>query len=151
MPKLRVLSGKEIVKIFSEFRFEIVSQRGSHVKLKRILKDGTKQTLTIPFIVDRRLREINYGDFNGKLKELIDSIKEKYIKEPFPNGESYEQAVARVQEFFKELKEKYSDKTVLVIGHRATQYGLEVMVGQKTLKECLKTPFRWQPYWEYSL
>jgi broad specificity phosphatase PhoE len=104
-----------------------------------------------PIIVDRRLREINYGDFNGKLKELINSIKEKYIKEPFPNGESYEQAVARVQEFFKELKEKYSDKTVLVVGHRTTQYGLEVMVGQKTLKECLKTPFRWQPYWEYSL
>jgi broad specificity phosphatase PhoE len=104
-----------------------------------------------PVIVDKRLREINYGDFNGKPKKLIDSIKEKHIKEPFPNGESYEQAVARVQEFFKELKENYSDKTVLVVGHRATQYGLEVMVGQKTLKECLKTSFRWQPYWEYNL
>jgi broad specificity phosphatase PhoE len=104
-----------------------------------------------PIIVDKRLREINYGDFNGKPKELIDSIKEKHIKEPFPNGESYEQAVARVQEFFKELKEKYPDKTVLVVRHRATQYGLEIITGQKTLKECLKTPFEWQPYWEYNL
>jgi len=78
-------------------------------------------------------------------------IKEKHIKEPFPNGESYEQAIARVQDFFKELKEKYSDKTVLVVGHRATQYGLEIITGQKTLKECLKTPFEWQPYWEYNL
>jgi broad specificity phosphatase PhoE len=103
-----------------------------------------------PVIIDKRLREINYGDFNGKPKELIDSIKEKYIKEPFPNGESYEQAVARVQEFFKELKEKYPDKVVLVIGHRATQYGLEVLTGQKTLKECLETTFKWQPYWEYN-
>ncbi|MCD6492457.1 MAG: type II toxin-antitoxin system HicA family toxin [Archaeoglobaceae archaeon] len=33
MPKLRVLSGKEIVKILSKFGFEVVSQRGSHVKL----------------------------------------------------------------------------------------------------------------------
>jgi broad specificity phosphatase PhoE len=104
-----------------------------------------------PVIIDKRLREINYGDFNGKPKELIDLIKEKHIKEPFPNGESYEQAIARVQDFFKELKEKYSDKTVLVVGHRATQYGLEIITGQKTLKECLKTSFRWQPYWEYTL
>jgi broad specificity phosphatase PhoE len=103
-----------------------------------------------PVIVDKRLREINYGDFNGKPKKLIDSIKEKHIKTPFPNGESYEQAVARVQEFFKELKKKYPDKIVLVVGHRATQYGLEIMTGQKTLKECLKTPFKWQPYWEYD-
>jgi len=103
-----------------------------------------------PIVVDRRLREINYGDFNGKSKELIDSIKKKYITQPFPNGESYEEAVARVQEFFKELKEKYPDKVVLVIGHRATQYGLEVLTGQKTLKECLETPFRWQPYWKYD-
>jgi len=48
MPKLKLLSGKEIIKIFSKFGFEIVSQRGSHLKLRRVLKDGTKQTLTIP-------------------------------------------------------------------------------------------------------
>jgi len=48
MPKLRVLSGKEVVKILSKFGFEIVSQRGTHVKLRRILPDGTKQTLTVP-------------------------------------------------------------------------------------------------------
>ena len=48
MPKLRVLSGKEIVKILSKFGFEVVSQRGSHVKLRRILPNGAKQTLTVP-------------------------------------------------------------------------------------------------------
>jgi broad specificity phosphatase PhoE len=83
-----------------------------------------------PIIVERRLREINYGDFNGKPKELIDLIKEKHIKEPFPNGESYERAIARVQDFLRELKEKYPDKTVLIVGHRATQYGLEIITGQ---------------------
>lgn len=48
MSKLKILSGKEVVKIFSKFGFEVVSQRGSHVKLRRVLADGTKQTLTIP-------------------------------------------------------------------------------------------------------
>jgi broad specificity phosphatase PhoE len=36
-----------------------------------------------PIIVDKRLREINYGDFNGKPKKVIDSIKEKHIKNLF--------------------------------------------------------------------
>jgi len=77
-------------------------------------------------------------------------MKKKHIKEPYPNGESYEQAVARVQDLYKELKEKYPDKIVLVVGHRATQYSLDTLIGGKTIEECLNTSFKWQPYWEYN-
>lgn len=87
---------------------------------------------------------------NGKPSAIVELIKIKHIKEPFPNGESYEQAVARVQRFYKELKAKHPDKIALVVGHRATQYGLDVLVG-KTLEELLSTPFKWQPYWEYEI
>jgi broad specificity phosphatase PhoE len=69
---------------------------------------------------------------------------------PFPHGESYEDAMVRVHDFYNELKEKYSDKTILVVGHRATQYGLDTLTG-KTLEDCLSTPFKWQPFWEYTL
>lgn len=48
MPKLKTLSGGDVVKIFSLFGFEIEAQRGSHVKLRRLLPGGTRQTLTIP-------------------------------------------------------------------------------------------------------
>jgi len=48
MPKLRIFSGQEIVKIFLVFGFSVVAQRGSHIKLVRILSDSTRQTLTIP-------------------------------------------------------------------------------------------------------
>ena len=47
MPKLRTLSGRELIQIFSTFGFQPILQRGSHVKLRRILQEGTKQTLTI--------------------------------------------------------------------------------------------------------
>jgi len=104
-----------------------------------------------PIIADKRLRELDYGDFNGKLSEIVEPMKKEHIKEPFPNGESYEQATVRVQGFYRELKEKYPDKTVLVVGHRATQYGLDTLVSGKTLEECLSVPFEWQPYWEYNL
>jgi len=38
MPKLKVLSGRQVVKILSRFGFKAVSQRGSHVKLRGILQ-----------------------------------------------------------------------------------------------------------------
>lgn len=47
MPKLRVLSGKDVLRILTQFGFEIHSQRGSHVKLRRKGPLGTQQTLTI--------------------------------------------------------------------------------------------------------
>ena len=47
MPKLRRLSGKEVVGIFGQFGFVVVSQKGSHMKLKRE-SAGQWQTLTVP-------------------------------------------------------------------------------------------------------
>ncbi|MFQ5751545.1 MAG: type II toxin-antitoxin system HicA family toxin [bacterium] len=48
MPKLRRLSGPDVVKIMEKFGFAVFSQRGSHIKLKRITDMGEKQILTIP-------------------------------------------------------------------------------------------------------
>ena len=48
MPKLKVFSGGEVVKILASFGFEIEAQHGSHVKLRRLLSGGERQTLTIP-------------------------------------------------------------------------------------------------------
>ncbi len=47
MPKLKVLSGIELIKIFQQFGFIIQSQKGSHIKLKRITP-SQKQVLVIP-------------------------------------------------------------------------------------------------------
>jgi predicted RNA binding protein YcfA (HicA-like mRNA interferase family) len=48
MPKLKSLSGREVISVLETFGFEQAAQRGSHVKLRRLLAGGTKQTLTIP-------------------------------------------------------------------------------------------------------
>ncbi len=48
MPRLKTLSGQDVVRVLAEFSFAIEAQRGSHVKLRRLLSDGTRQTLTIP-------------------------------------------------------------------------------------------------------
>jgi predicted RNA binding protein YcfA (HicA-like mRNA interferase family) len=47
MPKLRKLSGREIISILESFGFELIKIEGSHHKLRRIV-DEKRQTLHIP-------------------------------------------------------------------------------------------------------
>ena len=48
MPSLKRMSGREVLGIFAGFRFGVHSQKGSHVKLRRVSASGAVQTLTIP-------------------------------------------------------------------------------------------------------
>lgn len=47
MPKLKRLTAKQVLAILMQFDFVIVSQRGSHIKLMRMVHNQ-KQILTIP-------------------------------------------------------------------------------------------------------
>jgi predicted RNA binding protein YcfA (HicA-like mRNA interferase family) len=47
MPKLKSFSGGELIKVFAVFGFEVLSQKGSHIKLRRI-SENKKETLIIP-------------------------------------------------------------------------------------------------------
>jgi len=60
MPGLKVLSGPEVIKILEKFRFAVASQKGSHVKLKRILENTTIQILTMP-----RHKELDRGTLHA--------------------------------------------------------------------------------------
>jgi predicted RNA binding protein YcfA (HicA-like mRNA interferase family) len=48
MPKLKKLSGAELVRILGQFGFVVHSQKGSHLKLRRMGVGGETQTLTVP-------------------------------------------------------------------------------------------------------
>ena len=48
MSKFKNLSGKDIVKILSIFNFEVFSQTGSHIKLRRNIEMRSKDILIIP-------------------------------------------------------------------------------------------------------
>lgn len=47
-PRLRHMSGTDVVAIFLSFGFTVHSQKGSHVKMRRVAVNGQKQTMTIP-------------------------------------------------------------------------------------------------------
>jgi broad specificity phosphatase PhoE len=104
-----------------------------------------------PIIQDKRLRECNYGDFTQHPSEEVDVQKPLRITEPFPNGESYTETTARMKSFLEDLKKNYVGKRVMIIGHRATQYGLDNLINGVPLEKLTTTHFKWQPGWKYEL
>ena len=78
MPKLKVLSGEDLINFFSVFGFEVASQRGSHVKLQKILPDGQKQTLTIP-----NHKELDKGTLFAIYRQAVRYISEKDLHQHF--------------------------------------------------------------------
>ena len=78
MPKLRTLTGPDVVRILSQFGFEPVSQRGSHRKLRRILSDGSRQTLTIPLH-----HELDTGTLRAIYRQATRYIAESDLREHF--------------------------------------------------------------------
>ena len=104
-----------------------------------------------PIIQDARLRECDYGDLTQKPSELVDVEKPKRIDTPFPHGESYTQTTARMKSFLDEVKTKYAGKKIMIIGHRATQYGLDHLINGVPLEELVAAKFKWQPGWGYGV
>jgi len=104
-----------------------------------------------PIFRDKRLRECDYGEMSRETSENQEMEKFNRINQSFPGGESYQQAVWRVGNFLRDLLKKYDGKTVLIIGHRATQYGLEHWVNGAPLKTAVTAPWQWQPGWIYKM
>lgn len=104
-----------------------------------------------PIIQDERLRECNYGDLNGTPKAEIEAQRASRISTPFPNGESYQDTAKRMKSFLDDLAKDYTGKKVMIIGHRATQYGLEHWMKGVPLLEAVTAPWQWQPGWKYEL
>jgi len=77
MPKLRRLSGREVVTILGRFGFIVVSQRGSHMKLKRIAA-GNTQTLTVP-----AHSELDPGTLRAIVRQAARFIPEQELRPHF--------------------------------------------------------------------
>ena len=98
---------------------------------------------------DPRLREINFGDWEGL---TYNEIKEKYsdvlvarendvYKNAPTNGETLEQLTIRVQSMIDELYAKHKDQTVLVVAHGGV---LQILL-------CLALKLNPTMYWQFHL
>ena len=77
-PKLKRLSGKDVVAILSKFDFEVVAQRGSHAKLRRQGPVGEKQTLLVPLH-----DELDTGTVLAIFRQASRYINQKEIRRYF--------------------------------------------------------------------
>ncbi len=106
--------------------------------------------LNIPIILDARLREFDYGEMTQCPRDEL--ALETHFTEPFPNGESIQMAVQRIGDFLREILPKYDGKSIVVIGHRATKYGIEYWSSDKSLEEVVRMTWEWLdvPIWRYE-
>lgn len=78
MPKLKVLGGKDVLKIFSNVGFEKVSQKGGHVKLKRMTESNTAQVLIFPMHT-----ELDKGTLKAIIHQATKYISEEELRKYF--------------------------------------------------------------------
>lgn len=98
------------------------------------------------FIIDKRINEMNFGDFRGesidevrlKQKLFFENEKNNYFDTKYPNGESRNEVIRRTSKFLDEISQK-DDKTILCISH-----GIAI---RSTLFWVLKDLSNWNSFW----
>jgi 2,3-bisphosphoglycerate-dependent phosphoglycerate mutase len=105
----------------------------------------------IPILLDWRLRECDYGELNGSPAVELHAHRADYIDRPYPGGESWREATARVASFTADLPRRWASQRVLVIGHVATRWGLDHLLMGVPLADLTTAAFAWRPGWEYTV
>lgn len=115
--------------------------------------DSAKYTFenTKTIIQDKRLRECNYGDLNGKESSLVKY--EDHIENKFPNGECMIDIENRIKDFCNFLIQNYNGKHIAIVAHKAPQLAFEVITKNISWNEAIDKDWRktksWQPGWTY--
>ncbi len=109
----------------------------------------------VPIIEDKRLRECNYGEWNGKEAKVFKSKLTEYVTKPFPSGESYKQVERRIADFLNYAHDNYHGKRIAIVAHQAPQLAMDVLLKGKTWEQAIQEDWRlrkaWQPGWEYTI
>lgn len=106
------------------------------------------------FTTDVRLREINYGIYNGMPRDDAAQVSEQFVTVPYPEGESFRDVEFRVRSLIRELS-AYPHPRVAFISHRAPQLALEVIANGCSWTTAIAADWRkvgaFKPGWFYSV
>src|SRR5215210_4321130 len=139
-----------------------LGERYRHVELSGVYCSDlrrSRRTAEVAFFgrrhlirTDPRLRECDYGVFAGRSQVEIVATRALFVANPYPKGESYSEAVRRIGLFVHDLCcEESALHPVLIIGHRATQYGLECIARNREVADVVRESWEWQPGWVYMI
>ena len=106
----------------------------------------------IPICIDGRLRECNYGLLNGMPSETLVSERHQHVDRPWPEGESYQDVVARTRTLLADILDEWDGQRVLLVGHSANRWALEHLLRGVDLAQLVGAQdSAWQPGWEFVL
>lgn len=105
----------------------------------------------LPVFFDTRLRECNYGAWNGAPVERLAGQRRDFVRRPYPGGQSYQDVAGAMAAFLEEATRRWDGRRILVIGHSATRWALEALVHEARLEDLVDAPFRWQEGWAYAV
>ena len=116
--KLAVLTGQAIKGIHFDFCISSPLVRASETAKIILAESGND----IPFTVDDRLLEMDFGDDEGRSLVEMAATASLFYTDPFqfpgfPNGETMQDVCDRTQGFLKELIAKDDGKTYLISTH----------------------------------
>ena len=106
---------------------------------------------SIPVLADWRLRECDYGDWNGASSAKVHGDRSRHFDAPYPGGESWRDAIRRVGLFLDDVPLRWGNTRVLVIGHVATRWAFEHLLNGVPLEHLAAAEFAWREGWEFRL
>jgi len=92
---------------------------------------------SIPIWRDARLRECDYGHFEGRPRAEMEVARALAICEPFPHGESYAQVAVRMHSFLAQLAAERDGQRVMLVGHGATLWMLDHWLRDRPLEAVM--------------
>jgi isoleucyl-tRNA synthetase len=114
---IKQLDGKKLAVIFTS----------PYARARETAKIVAKKTRT-KIIADKRLAELNVGDFNGRLvsdfHKAFPDISKRFSDAP-AGGENLTDVKKRVMDFIMEIAAKYDGKNILICGHGDPLWMLE--------------------------
>jgi len=109
---------EQVAKILKKEKIDIVFS--SDLLRTQETSNIIAQKLQVEVVYDQRLREVNFGNFNGEntsfYHNFAPTFEEKFNKE-IPNGESLNQARQRLYDFILSIENQYQHKKILIVSH----------------------------------
>ena len=108
---------KESKKLLENVKYDLIirSPMRRAEQTTNIISEGSN----IPIIIDERIRERKLGEIEGHTitEEMEEQIWDYNLNYNIPGGENLHEFEKRILNFLEEIKQKYSDKTLLIVAH----------------------------------
>lgn len=146
-----IIQTKKLAEEISDEHFDVIFCSDLHrAKQSADILFGHR---SLEIIYDQRIRECNYGIYNGTTNKNV--IYLDHINNRFPQGESLLDVQRRIEDLLNEIKQKHGEKKIAFVSHRAPQLALNVIINKKTWIEAVNNDWRiigkWQSGWEFVL